>query len=77
AEKYFNAGLQLGKLLDQNPNSMVIPRLVGISIEKKALNEMIKLYTTTANQQKLQEAEKQLRAAEAEVDKFRNEAMGR
>ncbi len=76
AEKYFNAGLQLGKLLDHNPNSMVIVRLVGIAIEKKALNEMINLYTTTANQQKLQEAEKQLRSVEAEVDKIKKEAMG-
>lgn len=77
AEKYFNAGLQLGKLLDNNPSSMVIVRLVGIAIEKRALNEMISLYTTTANRQKLQEAEKQLRATEAEIDKIKKEVGGR
>jgi hypothetical protein len=76
AENYFNAGLQLGKLLD-NPNSMVIVRLVGIAIEKRALNEMISLYTKTTNQKKLQEAEKQLRAADAEADKIKKQATGR
>jgi hypothetical protein len=76
AEKHFNAGLQLGKLLDRNPNSMLIVRLVGMAIEKKALNEMISLYTATNDHEKLQGVEGQLRAVEAEADKIKKEAVG-
>jgi hypothetical protein len=71
AERYFEAGLQLGKLLDRNPESMIIVRLLGIVVEKKTLNEMINLYTTTKNQEKLRDAEEQLRAAEAELRKLK------
>jgi replicative DNA helicase len=71
AERYFEAGLQLGKLLDRNPESMIIVRLLGIVVEKKTLNEMINLYTTTKNQEKLRDAEEQLRAAEAERRKLK------
>jgi hypothetical protein len=77
AERYFQAGLQLGKLLDRNPESMVMVRLVGVAIEKVALNEMIDLYRTTNNQKKLQDAEKQLRMAEAEGDEIKRKATGR
>ncbi|MHC4099261.1 MAG: hypothetical protein ACYSU3_24790, partial [Planctomycetota bacterium] len=71
AERYFEAGLQLGKLLDRNPESMIMVRLVGIAVEKKTLNEMINLYTTTKNQEKLRDAEEQLRAAEAEKEEIK------
>ena len=77
AEKYYEAGLQLGKLLACDPESMIIVRLVGIAVEKKTLNEMISLYTTTNNQEKLQAAKSELKAAEAEGDKIKKEAMGR
>jgi len=77
AEQHFEAALQLGNLLSRNPESMVIVRLVGIAIQKVALNEIISLCKTTNNQEKLQTAEKQLRAAEAEGNKIKKEAMGR
>jgi hypothetical protein len=76
AEQYYEAGLQLGKLLARDPETMIIVRLVGIAVEKVALNEMISLYTTTNNQKKLRTAEKQLQAAEAEAAKIKNKAMG-
>lgn len=76
AEQYYEAGLQLGKLLARDPETMIIVRLVGIAVEKVTLNEMISLYTTTNNQKKLQTAEKQLQAAEAEGAKIKNKAMG-
>ena len=76
AERYFEAGLQLGKLLDRNPESMIIVRLVGIAVEKKTLNEMISLYTTTNTQEKLRAAEEQLRAAEAEAEEIKKKAQG-
>ncbi|MHC4313922.1 MAG: hypothetical protein ACYSW3_15805 [Planctomycetota bacterium] len=61
----------MGKLLDRNPESMIMVRLVGIAVEKKTLNEMINLYTTTKNQEKLRDAEEQLRAAEAEKEEIK------
>ena len=77
AEQYFTAGYQLGKLLVRDPERMIIPRLVGIGACKKTSKEMIILYKTTNDHEKLQEAEKQLRAAEAEVDKLRKQAQAR
>ncbi|MHC4537545.1 MAG: hypothetical protein ACYS6K_26725 [Planctomycetota bacterium] len=76
AERYFEAGLQLGKLLGRNPESMIIVRLVGIAVEKKTLNEMISLYTTTNTQEKLRAAEEQLRAAEAEAEEIKKKIRG-
>lgn len=75
AEQYFEAGLQLGKLLARDPESMIIVRLVGIAVQKRTLNEVISLYTAINNQEKLQAAEKQLRAAEAEGDRIKKKAM--
>jgi len=76
AEKYFNAGLQLGKLLHRNPDTILVARLAGMAAEQKALHEMISLYTTTANQRKLQEAEKQFHALEAEVENIKKRLRG-
>ena len=77
AEQYYEAGLQLGKLLARDPETMIIVRLVGIAVEKVTLKEMINLYTTMNNQKKLQTTEKQLHAAEAEAAKIKNKALGR
>ena len=77
AEQYYEAGLQLGKLLARDPETMIIVRLVGIAAEKITLNEMISLYTTMNNQKKLQTTEKQLQAVEAEAAKIKNKAIGR
>jgi outer membrane lipoprotein-sorting protein len=74
AEKSFNASLQLGILLEQNQNSMLIVQLVGISIEKKALNEMIPFYTSINDNEKLQRARKQLSAVEAVAENIKKQA---
>ena len=74
AEKYFIAGLQLGKLLGENHVARIVPHLVGLSAERKILNEMIQLYKITDNNEKLREAQNQLNAVEAEVNKIRQES---
>lgn len=71
AEQYFNAGLQLGKLLDRDTEIMLVTRLSGIAAQKVALNEMINLYRITNDQKKLQDAEEQLRMAEDEVEEIK------
>lgn len=77
AERYFDAALQLGKLLDRDPERMLIVRLVGLTVKRLALKEMINFYTTTNNQKKLQVAENRLRTAEAEVDKIKKQVRTR
>ncbi len=74
AERYFEAGLQLGKLLKRNPDGIIIVRVVGMWAEKKILTAMIDLYTTTNNKEKLQSANEQLKAVIAEVEEIKNKA---
>ena len=74
AEKYFIATLELGKLLGENYNTMIVPHLVGLNIEKKVLNEMIELYKITNNNEKLQDSQNQLNTAQAEIDRIRQES---
>lgn len=76
AEQHFEATLRLGELLSHNPEGMIMVRLVGIATQKVSLNEMVKLYTTTNNQVKLQIAEKLLRTAVAEGDLIKKQATG-
>jgi hypothetical protein len=76
AEGHLEAVLQLGKLLARDPESMIIVRLLGIAIQKRGLNEMINLYSTLNDQEKLQAAKSHLEAAEVEGDKIKKEAMG-
>jgi hypothetical protein len=74
AEKYFDTGLQLGKLLEQNQNSMLITQLVGIAIEKRTLNAMIEFYTAIEDNEKLREAQKQLIDMEAIGENIKKQA---
>jgi outer membrane lipoprotein-sorting protein len=76
AERYFEAGLQLGKLLTRDSDYMLIVRLVGIAVERKALDEMISLYMATNEQEKLQAAEKELQVMEAESEKIKKKVSG-
>jgi tetratricopeptide (TPR) repeat protein len=77
AERYFEAALQLGKLVDRNPDAMIIVRLVGIAVEKKTLGQMLSLYTTINDTEKLQAAQEQLRAAEADAEQIKKKALGK
>ena len=74
AEQYYEAGLQLGKLLSNDPDRMIIVRLVGIAAEKKILTVMIDLYTTKDNKEKLQVANEQLKISNAEAEEIKNKA---
>jgi hypothetical protein len=74
AERYFKTALQLGKLLTRDPDAMLITRLVGISVEKLSLREMVNLYTQTNQPQKLKAAQKENQHMEAEQQKIKNKA---
>jgi outer membrane lipoprotein-sorting protein len=76
AEQYFEAVLQLGKLSSRNPDNALIVRLVGIAVQKLALNEQVSLYTETNNQEKLEAAKDLLQALNAESERIRSQVTG-
>lgn len=76
SEQYLTAALQLGNLLTRNPEHLLIARLVGIAIQRKTLEPMIALYTETGQQDKLQQAQKDLNAAQTAQQEIKDKAAG-
>lgn len=76
AAQYFEAAFRLGKLAAGNPEGMVIARLTGIAMEKAALTELVELYTAANDAAKLRAAQERLRAAQAEGEAIKRQAMG-
>jgi outer membrane lipoprotein-sorting protein len=77
AEKIYSTNNHLGELLAKDPDRMIITRLVGIAVQKKTLNELVKLYTQTNNQEKLQAAQKQLELVTAWGDEIKRKVSGK
>jgi outer membrane lipoprotein-sorting protein len=77
AERFYLTNNHLGELLCKHPDRMIITRLVGIAVQKKTLNECIKLYTQTNNPEKLQAAQKQLETVTAWGDEIKRKASGK
>lgn len=75
-EHYFEAVLQLGKLSTRDPDNMLIVRLVGIAVQNLALNEMVSLYTTTNQQEKVEAAKKELQILKAESERIKKNLQG-
>ena len=67
-------GLEMGRELSANKEGLIITRLVGIACEKKALNEMVNLYTKAGDFSKVQIVQDQLRDIEMEVEDIKNTA---
>jgi hypothetical protein len=67
-------GLEVGRELSANREGLIITRLVGIAVEKVALNEMVKLYTKTGEFSKVQIAQEQLQDIELEVEEIKRAA---
>jgi outer membrane lipoprotein-sorting protein len=76
AEKFFKACQSLGWLLDNNPDLMIITRLVGIKIEQLALNESILLYEKTGQADKLRRANDRLQFINEQVEAIKRQAGG-
>jgi len=74
AEACLLHALETGRELSANKDGMLITRMVGISCEKDALNEMVKLYSRTGDHSKVQMAQEQLRDIENEVEEMRRTA---
>jgi hypothetical protein len=76
AGRYFETVLQFGRLLNRDPDNMLIVRLMGMAVQKLALNEQVGLYTETKNKEKVEAAEKQLQALNAESERIKNNLKG-
>ena len=74
AEAYFVYGLEIGRELSVNKEGLIITRLVGIACEKLGLNGLVKLYTQTGDDSKIQMAREQLSEIEIEVEEIRKTA---
>lgn len=74
AEACLLHALETGRELSGNKDGMFITRMVGISCEKDALNEMVKLYSRIGDHSKVQMAQEQLLDIEKEVEEMRRTA---
>ncbi|MHC4178106.1 MAG: hypothetical protein ACYSWU_11405 [Planctomycetota bacterium] len=74
AESYYTAALGLGRLLSRNPDGMLIVRLVGIAIQKLALEELSDLHEATNQPEKLSAVRRQLKQVEELQDQIRKKA---
>ncbi len=74
AEAYLISGLDTGRELCANKDGLLITRVVGISCQKAALNEMVKLYTKVGDYSKVQAAQGQLQDIEIEMNEMRETA---
>ncbi len=74
AEAYFVHGLEVGREFSVNKDGLIITRLVGMACEKVALNGLVKLYTQTGDNSKVQMAREQLSEIEEEVQEIKRTA---
>jgi hypothetical protein len=57
AEKYLTTTLELGRLINREPEITLQVKMTGYGLQLKSLNEMINLYKESGEQDKLQEAQ--------------------
>jgi len=71
AELCLETSLNLGRLINRNPEGILAAQSVGLSIRRKSLDEMMILYKETNRQGKLQQVEEEIRKVDAERESFR------
>ncbi|NIP25058.1 MAG: hypothetical protein GWN67_14810 [Phycisphaerae bacterium] len=70
-ELFLETSLNLGRLINRNPESILIAQSFGLSIRRKSLDEMAALYKETNRQEELQRVEKEIQEVNAERESFR------
>jgi len=76
AEKRLHTAEQLGRLIAGNDDTMLINRLVGIAVQKLALNAQIELHQAAGDAPTLQQAQQRLQAVQALGDEIKKQATG-
>lgn len=74
AEACLMYGLEVGRELSANKESLFITRMVGISCEKESLNELVNLYTEVGDDTGVQRSKEHLSRLDAEVEEMREAA---
>ena len=75
AEKHFQAIQKFGQF-HSSPERMLIVKMVGIAVETLGLKELITLYNTTNDKEKLAQAKKALNEVKAANEKIKQQAGG-
>lgn len=74
SERCYTAAAGLGRLLNRNPEGMLIVRLVGIAIEKSALAQLKDLYEAESRPEKLQAVGRRASHLQEQQDQIRKTA---
>lgn len=74
AEAHLIYAWEVGREFTTNKEGMYITRVVGISFEKDALNELVGVYTQLGDHSKVQTAKGRLSDLDAEVEEMRSAA---
>jgi hypothetical protein len=74
AEAHLIYAWEIGREFTTNKEGMYITRVVGISFEKDALNELVGVYTQLGDHSNVQAAKERLSDLDAEVVEMRNAA---
>jgi len=75
AEAYLVYVLEMGRELTANKEGMALTRLVGISCENRALDGLVKLFTQTGDNPKVQMAQEQLSENQKEIKEIAKEVQ--
>jgi outer membrane lipoprotein-sorting protein len=76
AEKAFAACQCLGRLLVDDPDLMVITRMVGLAIERLVLKELVPLYEKTGETDKLRQADDRQQYINEQNEAIKRQASG-
>jgi len=76
AETTLRAAVNLGQLLDRDADRMLIVRLSGIAVQRRALEELSSLYAARGEQGKLDETREHIHKIQEELREVKRVAAG-
>jgi len=76
AEQYLNTADRLGHYLNRNKDMALITRLVGMSIQRQALNALSPLYESQGDDAKMQDVKRKLQDIEEQQNEIKGIAAG-
>jgi outer membrane lipoprotein-sorting protein len=73
AKQYLNATLELGKVINHDPELVYIPQMIGHSIIKKSLTSLEQLYKESGEQEILKQVQEQSKAIDTEIENLKKQ----
>lgn len=71
AELCLETTLELGRLINRDPESVPIAQIAGLTLQRKSLRKMASLYSQTNNEEKLKQVQKEIEKIEAAIKSFK------